>query len=72
MKQIRLKDRIIKISGCNKCPLWSWEEALCIEGGTGYYMRESTPIDIPAECPLEEYDLSLLIKQTNDSIKFIE
>lgn len=26
-----------------------------MEGGTGNHMRASTPIDIPAECPLEEY-----------------
>lgn len=52
MKQIRLKHRIKKISGCDKCPFWSIWVAECTEGGNAGFRYSDR---FPRLCPLEEY-----------------
>ena len=68
MKQIRLKDIIVRIDCCVKCPCYLYYDK-CI---WDVEMQPNYAYAIPKKCPLEEYDLALSIKQTNDSIKFVE
>ncbi len=50
MKQIRLKDRIIYVAGCNECPLWVWIASYCKVGGSSLYPNDRCAYN----CPLEE------------------
>jgi hypothetical protein len=50
MKQIRLKDRIIYVTGCNKCPFWVWVASYCSVNGPCFYPNDNCPYN----CPLEE------------------
>lgn len=53
MKQIRLKDSVMKISACGKCPM-----GRVVSFGTHCYASGKYVefVDLPEWCPLEDYD----------------
>ncbi len=70
MKQIRFKNQMYKITACWDCPILNEDYGFCQEGACIKHPIEEGVF--PDDCPLEVYDLALSIKQTNDSIKFVE
>ena len=57
MKQIKLKDRTIKIIGCKRCPFWVVGRlgSLCRAGSNVFYPHRYCPEDCPLDDYTEEY-----------------
>jgi len=53
MKQIMLKNRIIKIKYCSDCPLFDIELGYCKEGVDNLDLIDFIPL---STCPLEDYE----------------